>query len=170
MNNKFYQFHRVVAICFLPKVYGKDFINHKDGNKSNNNVNNLEWCTKSENTLHSFKNHLQNNIAGNPIITDEDISFVKNNYWKTKITSNILCQYFGLSRGQFQQIIYKKHKTKLSIEDKVILIWNMKSNYEKLGKEIGKCSRSIRHIVNKIGKDFDYEIFKHISNELQRKF
>lgn len=43
-------------------------------------------------------------------------------------------------------------------------------SYEKLGKEIGKCSRSIRHIVNKIGKDFNYEIFKHISNELRKQF
>ena len=174
LNNKFYQFHRVVAICFLPKVYGKDFINHKDGNKSNNNVNNLEWCTKSENTIHSFKNYLQDNITnqyGNySVISRDDIEFVKNNYWKTQITSNILCQYFGLSIGQFQQIIYKKHKIKLPIEDQVVFIWNMRSNYEKLGKEIGKCSRSIRHIVNKIGKDFNYEIFKNISNELQRKF
>ena len=42
--------------------------------------------------------------------------------------------------------------------------------HKRIGKEIGKCSRSIRHIVNKIGKDFNYEIFKHISNELRKQF
>ena len=41
LNKKFYQFHRVVALCFLPKLEGKDFVNHKDGNKQNNNANNL---------------------------------------------------------------------------------------------------------------------------------
>lgn len=174
LNNKFYQFHRVVAICFLPRVEGKYFVNHKDGNKSNNNVDNLEWCTRSENTLHSFKNYLQDNVTnqyGNySIISKDDIEFVKNNYWKTQINCHILCKYFNLSKGQFQQIIYKKHKNKLQIEDKVLFIWNMKLTYEKLGNEIGKCSKSIKHIVNKIGKDYDYEIFKHISDELQRKF
>ena len=103
-------------------------------------------------------------------LSNEDISFVKDNYWKTQITTNALSQYFNLSRGQIQQILYNKHKNKLEVENKVLFIWNMKSNYTKLGNEIGKCSRSIRHIKNKIGKDYDYEIFKHISNELQREF
>lgn len=174
LNNKFYQFHRVVAICFLPKINGKEFVNHKDGNKSNNNVNNLEWCTRSENTLHSFRNYLQDNITnqyGNfSVISEKDILFVKDNYWKTQITANVLSQYFKLSKSQIQKAIYEKHKNKLNIDDEILYIWHMKSSYEKLGKEIGKCSRSIRHIVNKIGKDFNYEIFKHISNELRKQF
>lgn len=34
-------------------------VNHKDGNKLNNSVDNLEWCTHSENTLHSYRTGLQ---------------------------------------------------------------------------------------------------------------
>lgn len=46
--------HRLVALHFLPKVYGKSFINHIDGNKHNNVVENLEWCTISENQKHAL--------------------------------------------------------------------------------------------------------------------
>ena len=50
--------HRVVAMAFLPKVDGKEFINHKDGNKANNRVDNLEWCTRSENMKHAYRSGL----------------------------------------------------------------------------------------------------------------
>jgi len=50
--------HRLVAQAFIPIVEGKTQINHKDGNKSNNNVNNLEWCTKSENMTHAVNTGL----------------------------------------------------------------------------------------------------------------
>ena len=42
--------HRLVAEVFIPKISYKNIINHIDGNKLNNNTNNLEWCTYSENT------------------------------------------------------------------------------------------------------------------------
>ena len=46
--------HRMVAIQFIKNVDNKAQINHKDGNKLNNNVSNLEWCTQEENTEHSL--------------------------------------------------------------------------------------------------------------------
>ena len=44
--------HRLVAITFLEKPFDCDFVNHKDENKMNNNVDNLEWCTKSYNSIY----------------------------------------------------------------------------------------------------------------------
>ena len=45
--------HRLVGKHFISNPQNKKFINHKDGNKKNNFVGNLEWCTKSENMIHA---------------------------------------------------------------------------------------------------------------------
>lgn len=51
--------HRLVAETFLPMKKDKKIINHKDGNKLNNNINNLEWVTYSENNKHAYDNKLK---------------------------------------------------------------------------------------------------------------
>ena len=51
--------HRLVAQYFLPNPDNMKEVNHKDGNKDNNHVSNLEWCTRSHNVKHSFDTGLK---------------------------------------------------------------------------------------------------------------
>lgn len=62
-NNITKQFvvHRLVAEAFIPNPNNLEMVNHKDENKSNNNVDNLEWCSRSYNQLYSLKLHPERN-------------------------------------------------------------------------------------------------------------
>lgn len=54
LKRKHYLIHRLVASYFLEFPKEGMVVNHKDSNKQNNNVSNLEWCTQKENIKHSF--------------------------------------------------------------------------------------------------------------------
>lgn len=54
-NQKRNTIHRLVVSSFLPNPNGLKEVNHKNGIKGDNRLDNLEWCTRSENMLHAFK-------------------------------------------------------------------------------------------------------------------
>jgi hypothetical protein len=81
--NKQFSVHRLVLITFVPNPLNKPCGNHKDGVKTNNFVDNLEWVTYKENSVHSTKTGLQ----GKP-----------RNMRKVKITKNDVELYFDAAQ------------------------------------------------------------------------
>lgn len=59
-DRKKFQVHRLVAIAFIPNPEDKDVVNHKNGDKLDNSVENLEWSTWSENLKHAYAIGLRN--------------------------------------------------------------------------------------------------------------
>lgn len=81
-----YKVHRLVAITFIPNPNGKEQVNHKDGNKRNNSVDNLEWVTHKENMRHAkatglreghqrFCNSIKKRIVATNIESGKEIIF-----------------------------------------------------------------------------------------------
>jgi hypothetical protein len=100
--------HRLVAICFIENKLNKPQVNHIDGNKLNNIVENLEWCNNSENQLHAWKlglNRTSDNLdlyRTNCIVTKELVIKIREELKTTK--SRILAKKYNLSESQMSNI------------------------------------------------------------------
>lgn len=80
--------HRAIALAFIPNPENKPYINHKDGNKLNNDISNLEWCTQKENMVHASQTGLLR---------------------KAEITRDELYQLYKCERHSLNQIARMKH-------------------------------------------------------------
>lgn len=72
--------HKLIALHFIPNPENYPQVNHKDGNKLNNSIDNLEWCTQKQNTIHAYRTGL---AKGNPgsansqaILTEEIVKAI----------------------------------------------------------------------------------------------
>ena len=79
--------HRMVAESFIPNSDGsKKFVNHLDGNRTNNIVTNLSWCTSSENIRHAYATGLAKCLSGedgsNAKITWQAVEQLRDDVWR----------------------------------------------------------------------------------------
>lgn len=112
--------HRLVAKEFIPNPYKKPYVNHIDGNRLNNNVDNLEWCTQKENMHHAHhvlgkckateKSKAIASLQGkkNRKLTMEQAIEMRRLRHENKTTIKELSSLFGLSVGCVKGILYEK--------------------------------------------------------------
>ena len=110
-KQKFILVHRIVATAFIPNPENKKQVNHIDGNKLNNHVENLEWCTASENIKHAYKIGLKNKLFGelnyNAKIKKEDVIFIRKNYkpYDRDFSRKKLAEMFNISVATVKKIL-----------------------------------------------------------------
>ena len=75
--NKTYALHRLIALAFIENLENKEQVNHIDGNKLNNSVENLEWVTNGENQIHKFKIGLGNSYTRKIVQYDLEMNKIK---------------------------------------------------------------------------------------------
>lgn len=108
LNGKHFRVHRLVAEAYLPNPENKPQVNHKDGNKLNNNVENLEWCTQIENSDHARKNNLTN--IGWGYINSQQREEILNKYNTGEYTQRQLAKEYGVGKTTIGKIIHNTIK------------------------------------------------------------
>lgn len=103
--------HRMIAKAFIPNPHNKSEVNHINGIKTDNRVENLEWVTHQENIIHAFKNNLENNIGeNNPFskMTPEKIREIRAKFKPRKYTREMLAKEYGLKASTIKDIVLRK--------------------------------------------------------------
>jgi len=103
-NNKphFKSIHRLVAEYFIPNPENKPQVNHKDGDKSNNHKDNLEWCTYRENINHAIDNGLSSvgERNGNSKLTKDQVLEIRD----SRLTYKELAELYGVHKSTINRI------------------------------------------------------------------
>jgi len=106
-KRKHHTIHRLVALHFVGILSGREFVNHKDSDKHNNDSTNLEWVTKSENGIHAGKAGLLSvNLRKNVNQLTKEGNFIK-----THISLSSAARELNLQKTNISSCCYGKSKT-----------------------------------------------------------
>lgn len=106
--------HRLVAEAFLPNPKSLPFVNHIDCVRSNNKIENLEWCTQAENLYHATKlgrmprNYWVGKRSKNALLSDETVAEIRKKYQQGGISWSELGKEFGASKRTIGRIIRRE--------------------------------------------------------------
>lgn len=104
-SSNFY-IHILVAKHFIPNIFNKPTVNHIDGNKSNNCVNNLEWATQKEQAQHAIKNNLT--TVNTKKLNEEKAVEIYKLVWSNQYTVKEISNIYDISKYTIWAIKNKK--------------------------------------------------------------
>lgn len=108
--------HRLVAEHFISNPENKPQVNHKDGDKSNNIISNLEWNTAKENVKHAYNNGLSKGVRGEKShyskLKKHQVEEIRKKYHKGDISQSNLGKQYNVSQGQIYRIVNNLNWTK----------------------------------------------------------
>lgn len=110
--------HRLVAESFIPNPNGYKVVNHIDGDKLNNSVDNLEWCSYAENNQHAYDTGLHGRGSKHyrSKLSEDDVIKIKHLYFIDKVSIPDICKMFDyVHRASIHDIL--KGKTWKHITD-----------------------------------------------------
>ena len=100
--------HRLVALAFIKNPFNKSQVNHKDGNKKNNKIINLEWATPKENTYHSRIVLKNQTINPNSKLSFTIAGKIRSEYKPRKISRNKLAKKYNVSKSTIDRVLSNK--------------------------------------------------------------
>lgn len=121
-KKKTFRINRLMMLCFCPIDNPEKMeVNHIDGDKSNNKLQNLEWCTSSENQKHAFKNGLQKARKGENSnfskLSEKEVVEIRKIYSTQKITQKELANKFNTTKSNISAIVNYKSWKEITFND-----------------------------------------------------
>ena len=139
-NNKRYDFflHRLLALTFIPNPNNKLYINHIDGNKHNNSLDNLEWCTGSENVQHAYDIGL---AQGHRLNYTPELRYKLGNGWRGKHRSDEVKEKLrkAMLGKKYDELVRQKHKDYCSVKSK--------EHWSEYFKSIPRKTRKVKSMI-----------------------